>query len=58
MDFDLTRYTVKLLKDGEIIDYLNTDDSELAYTTENKLGKEYGKDNVWIADAVIEILVG
>lgn len=55
---DLTRYTVKLLKDGEIIDYLNTDDSELAYTTENKLRKEYGRDNVWIADAVIEILVG
>ena len=55
---DLTRYTVKLYKDGEIIDYLNTDDGELAHATEYKLRKKYGRENVWLADAVIEILVG
>tara|TARA_A100001035_G_C27396303_1_gene326561 strand:+ start:315 stop:485 length:171 start_codon:yes stop_codon:yes gene_type:complete len=55
---DTTRYTVKLYKDGEIIDYLNTNDEVLAHQTEFKLRKTFGRDNVWIADAVIEILVG
>ena len=55
---DTTRYTVKLHKNGEIIDFLNTDDEVLAHQTEFKLRKIFGDDNVWIADAVIEILVG
>lgn len=52
------RYTVKLFKDGEIIDYLNTDDEVFAHTTEFELREKYGKDNVWICDAWIEFLVG
>ena len=54
----MTRYTVKLHKGGEILDYLNTDDTELAHQTEIKLREEYGRDNVWLCDAYIEFLVG
>lgn len=55
---DTTRYTVKLVKDGKVIDYLNTDDEVLAHTTELKLREKYGRDNVWLCDAWIEFLVG
>ena len=54
----MTRYTVKLFKDGEVLDYLNTDDTELAHQTHLKLREQYGKDNVWLCDVWIEFLVG
>ena len=31
---DTTRYTVNLFKDGEIVNYLNTNDEGLAHQTE------------------------
>ena len=55
---DTTRYTVKLFKDGEIIDYLNTDDEGLAHATSFELIEKYGNGNVWICDVFVEWLVG
>ncbi len=55
---DTTRYTVKLFKDGEIIDYLNTDDEVLAHTTSFELIEKYGNGNVWICDVFVEWMVG
>lgn len=55
---DTTRYTVKLFKDGEIIDYLNTDDEGLAHTTEFELREKHGRDNVWLCDVFVEWMVG
>jgi len=55
---DITRYTVKLFKDGEVIDYLNTDDEVLAHTTEFELREKYGRDNVWLCDVFVEWMVG
>ena len=54
----MTRYTVKLHKNGEILDYLDTNDEALAHQTEYKLREKYGRDNVWLCDVYIEFLVG
>jgi hypothetical protein len=52
------RYTVKLLKWGEIRNVIHTDKLEKALEIESYLIKCYGKDNVWVADSIQEILVG
>ena len=52
------RYTVKLVKWGEIRNVIHTNKFERALKIESYLKKEYGKDKVWIADAVNEIFVG
>ena len=52
------RYTVKLYKNKEILNYLDTNDEGLAHTTEFKLREKYGRENVWLCDAVVEMLVG
>ena len=54
----MTRYTVRLFINGEIIDYLNTDDEVLAHTTEFELREKYGRDKVWICDVLVEWMVG
>ena len=52
-----TRYTVFLLKNGVMTDYLNTDNGDLANQTLFELKKIHGND-VWICDAWIEFLCG
>ena len=55
----MTRYTVKLHKNGEILDYLDTNDEALAHQTEFTLREKHGRDNEhWLCDAYIEFLVG
>ena len=44
---------------NEVINYLHTDDFSKAVNTESELrDKGYDHQSVWIADAVVEILVG
>jgi len=54
----MTRYTVRLFINGEIIDYLNTDDWDLAHAIERELINKHGKDSVSLCDAEIEWMVG
>ena len=54
----MTRYTVRLFINGEIIDYLNTDNWDLAHAIERELINKHGKDNVSLCDAEIEWMVG
>ena len=54
------RYTVRVY--DEKLDYIKnvlcTNDHYEAISMERELRKIYGIDNVWIADAITEILVG
>lgn len=54
------RYTVRVYdkKLDYIKNVLSTDDHYKAISMERELRKIYGSDNVWIADAIMEILVG
>ena len=56
--YKMTRYTVSLFINGEIIDYLNTDNWDLAHKIERELTNKHGKDNVSLCDAEIEWMVG
>ena len=51
------RYTVRVFTD-RIVDVLNTDDLSEAINMENHYANLCGADKVWMADAVMEILVG
>ena len=54
------RYTVRVY--DQKLDYtknvLSTNDHYEAISMERELSKIYGVDNVWIADTIMEILVG
>jgi hypothetical protein len=52
------RYTVKYVVNGVINSDAPTDDLSKAIQREAVLRERFGIDNVWIADAVQEILVG
>ena len=54
------RYTVKYINAAnEVINYLHTDNFTEAVNTEFELrDKGYDHQSVWIADSVVEILVG
>ena len=52
------RYIVKLHINKTIVNYLTTDDYSLALKKEIELRNKHGEDNVWIADALVEIMVG
>ena len=54
------RYTVKYINAAnEVINYLHTDNFSEAVNTEFELrDKGYDHQSVWIADSVVEMLVG
>ena len=52
------RYTVRIAFKGQIINFVTTDDEGYAMETERKMAAAYGKENVWIADAITELMVG
>jgi hypothetical protein len=52
------RYLVRYYDGTNIINDLSTDSHSRAVDREFELRKTYGRENVWIADAVMEILVG
>ena len=52
------RYLVRYWNGEQIINDLATNDISAAIARECELRKEFGLDNVWMADAVQEILVG
>jgi len=52
------RYLVRYWNGTQIINDLSTNDFSKAIAREFELRKEWGSDNVWMADAVQEILVG
>ena len=52
------RYVVKVAKENNIINIYNSEDYSSALNVMMFARKIYGDDNVWIADAVIEVLVG
>lgn len=53
------RYTVKLhIGSGNIEDVISTDCLAEAMKLEHDMRKIYGQDNVWIADSLMEMLVG
>jgi ribulose 1,5-bisphosphate synthetase/thiazole synthase len=52
------RYLVRYWNGTQIINDLSTNDLSKAIVREFELRKEWGSDNVWMADAVQEILVG
>jgi hypothetical protein len=52
------RYVVKVVDGFEIINEWATNDLSEAIAKEAELRKLHGTTNVWIADAVQEILVG
>ncbi len=52
------KYLVKYLDGTKIVSDSQTSDFTEAIAREAELSKEWGCDNVWIADAVEEIMVG
>jgi hypothetical protein len=52
------RYLVKFYNGTKIINYFKTNKFSDAIACEGKLVEIYGKDNVWIADSITEIMVG
>lgn len=52
------RYLVRFFNGNEIINDLSTDDISKAHQREFELRNQYGRENVWIADIVLEILCG
>ena len=55
---NIMRYLVKFYNGTQIINDLQTNELSAAIVRESKLAEKYGRDNVWIADSVTEILVG
>jgi hypothetical protein len=51
------RYTVKFYNGIQIINKLNTNNLSDAIDCGSELVEKYGKDNVWIADVVTEIIL-
>ena len=51
------RYTVRFYNGVDIINGFSTGNFSAAIAKEAELIEQYGKDNVWIADAIQEILV-
>lgn len=51
-------YLVRYWNGEEIINDLRTNDISKAIAREIELRKEHGKDNVWMADLMLEIMVG
>jgi hypothetical protein len=52
------RYTVRYYNGKDIINDSHTNCHDTAYNRERELREIYGRENVWIADAIMEILVG
>lgn len=53
------RYTVKLhIGSGNIENVISTDCLAEAIKLEHDLQQIWGRDNVWIADSLMELLVG
>lgn len=52
------RYLVRYWDGKNIINDLATNDCDAAYEREKELRAIYGRENVWTADAVVEIMVG
>jgi len=52
------RYTVRFYNGVDIINGFSTGNFSAAIAKEAELIEQYGKDNVWIDDAIQEILVG
>jgi hypothetical protein len=52
------RYLVRFYNGIQIINDLQTYELSAAIARESKLAEKYGRENVWIADSVTEILVG
>lgn len=54
----MKQFTVKINREGIIVNKLDTDNYSEALRCEEDMVKQYGKDNVWICDNLQEILVG
>ena len=52
------RYTVKFYNGIQIINDLSTNDLSVAIKREVELRKVYGNDKVWMADILLEMMVG
>lgn len=52
------RYTVRLAIEKNITNVYLTNDISDAIQKEIELKEIHGKENVWIADSILEILVG
>jgi hypothetical protein len=52
------RYVVKFWDGKNIIDDMRSNDFDKILKRERELGAIYGKDNVWFADVIVEIMVG
>jgi len=52
------RYTVKFYNGIQIINDLSTNDLSVAIKREVELCKVYGNDKVWMADILLEMMVG
>ncbi len=52
------RFTVKVHTNGQIVNMFQTDSDSEAIQKESEYSEEYGFENVWIADAITEIMVG
>ena len=51
-------YTVRFYNGIQIINDLSTNDLSLAIKREVELRKVYGNDKVWMADILLEMMVG
>ncbi len=52
------RYLVRYFNGEQIINDLATNDISVAIARECELRAKFGNDNVWMADAIQEIMVG
>ena len=52
------RYTVRFYNGVDIINGFSTGNLSAAIAKEAELAQQYGKDNVWIADVIMEIMCG
>ena len=52
------RYTVRFYNGIQIINDLSTNDLSVAIKREVELCKVYGNDKVWMADILLEMMVG
>ena len=52
------KYVVKFYDSKNIVNNLWSNDFDKILKRERELVAIYGKDNVWFADAVVEIMVG
>lgn len=52
------RYIVRLFRSNEVENIYYTNDCDEAHAMELEMRKLYGKDNVWVCDCLLEMLVG